>query len=108
MNPFKSFYFDLKGIFTSLLDLREIDMRKKNLHCCFTKINTKKCSLCCTKISMNKVFCKYQTSIKIKISMTCVYKEYEVKIKMAQEQLLQLKMKFLLGFNMKTVIWWTE
>ena len=40
--------------------------------------------------------------------MTCVYKEYEVKIKMAQEQLLQLKMKFLLGFNMKTVIWWTE
>ena len=32
------------------------------------------------------------------------YKEYEVKIKMVQEQWLQLKMKFLLGYNMKTVI----
>ena len=42
--------------------------------------------------------------IKIKISMTCVYKEYEGKIKMAQEQWLQLKLKFVLGYNMKTVI----
>ena len=31
--------------------------------------------------------------------MTCVYKEFQIKIKMVQEQLLQLKMKFLLGFN---------
>ena len=30
--------------------------------------------------------------------MTCVYKEYKVKTKMVQEQLLQLKMKFLLGY----------
>ena len=37
---------------------------------------------------------KSWTSIKIKISMTCVYKEYEVKIKMANEQGLQLKMNF--------------
>ena len=36
--------------------------------------------------------------------MTCVYKEYEVKIKMVQDQWLQLKMKFLLGHNMKIVI----
>ena len=34
--------------------------------------------------------------------MTCLYKEYEVKIKMVQELLLQLKM----GYNMKTVILW--
>ena len=36
--------------------------------------------------------------------MTCVYKEYEVKIKMIQEEWLQLKMKFLLGYNMEIVI----
>ena len=36
--------------------------------------------------------------------MACVYKEYEVKIKMVQEQWLQLKMKFLLGYNMTIVI----
>ena len=36
--------------------------------------------------------------------MTCVYKEYEGKIKVVQEQWLQLKMKYLLGYNMKTVI----
>ena len=40
----------------------------------------------------------------IKISMTCVYKQYEVKTKMVQEQLLQVKMKFLLGYNMKIAI----
>ena len=33
--------------------------------------------------------------------MTCVYKEYEGKIKMVQEQWLQLIMKLLLGWNMK-------
>ena len=31
--------------------------------------------------------------------MTCVYKEYEIKIKMVQEQRLQLKMKFLLNYK---------
>ena len=30
-------------------------------------------------------FCEYWTSIKIKISMTCVSKEYEIKTKMVQE-----------------------
>ena len=49
-------------------------------------------------------FCKYRTSIKIEISMTCVYKEYEVKIKMVQEQWLHLKMKFLLVYYMKIFI----
>ena len=43
-------------------------------------------------------------SIKIKLRMTCVYKEYDIKIKMVQEQWLHLKMKFLLGYNMKIVI----
>ena len=35
---------------------------------------------------------------------TCVYKQYEVKIKKVPEQWLQLKMKFLLGYNMKIFI----
>ena len=34
--------------------------------------------------------------------------EYEVKIKMVQEQWLQLKMKFLLVYNMKFFIKWGE
>ena len=33
-----------------------------------------------------------------------MFKEYEGKTKMVQEQRLQLKMKFLLGSNMKIVI----
>ena len=41
--------------------------------------------------------------MKIKISMVCVHKKYEVK-KMVQEQWLQLKIKFLLDYNMKIVI----
>ena len=36
--------------------------------------------------------------------MTCVCKEYEGKIKVIQEQWLQLKMKFLLGYIMKAII----
>ena len=36
--------------------------------------------------------------------MTCVYKEYEVKIKMVLKQLLQLKIKFSFGYNMEIVI----
>ena len=31
--------------------------------------------------------------------MTCVYKEYEVKIKMVQEQWLKLKIKFVIGLQ---------
>ena len=37
----------------------------------------------------------------MKTNITFVYKEYEGKIKMVQGQWLQLKMKLLLGFNMK-------
>ena len=37
--------------------------------------------------------------------MTCVYKEYEVKIKMVQEQWLWLEIEFLLDYNMKIVTW---
>ena len=48
-------------------------------------------------------FCKYWTSIKIKTSMTCMYKDYKLKIKMVQEQWLKLKMKSLWGSNMKMV-----
>ena len=47
--------------------------------------------------------------------MACVYKEYRGKIKMVQEQQLQLKIKILLAFNMKTIyqcegmnLWWGE
>ena len=53
---------------------------------------------------LKTAFCEYKTSIKIKISMTCVYKEYEIKTKMLREHWLQLKMKFLLGYEMKIVI----
>ena len=55
---------------------------------------------------LKTTFIKYWTSTKIKNNMTCVYKEYEGKIKMVEEQWLQLKMKFLLGYNMKIVIYW--
>ena len=40
--------------------------------------------------------------------MTCVSKEYEIKTKMDQEQWLQLKMLFLLGYNLKIVVQWGE
>ena len=33
-----------------------------------------------------------------------MYKDYDVKIKMVQEQWLQLKMTFLLGYNLNIVI----
>ena len=33
-------------------------------------------------------------------------KEYEIKTKMEQEQWLQLRMLFLLGYNLKIVVWW--
>ena len=46
--------------------------------------------------------------LNIKISMTCVFKENEVNMKMVQEQWLQLKIKFLLGYNMKIAIYWGE
>ena len=40
--------------------------------------------------------------------MTCVYNNCEGKIKIVQEQWLQLEMKFLLGHNMKIVIYLGE
>ena len=48
--------------------------------------------------------CKYWTLIQFKIGMTCVCKEYEGKIKIVQEPWLQLKMNFILAYNMKNVI----
>ena len=48
---------------------------------------------------LKTTFCKYWTLIKIKNSINCGYKEYEVKIKMEQEQWLQLKIKFLLNYT---------
>ena len=39
-------------------------------------------------------------SIKPKLAWP-VYKKYEIKTKMVQEQWLQLKMKILVGYNMK-------
>ena len=56
-----------------------------------------------TFFKAKKAFCEYWTSIKMKINMACVSKEYEVKTKMEQEQWLQLKMLFLLGYNLKIV-----
>ena len=41
---------------------------------------------------------------KTKLSVTCVYKLYEIKIKMVAEQRIHLNMKFLLGHNMLIVI----
>ena len=36
--------------------------------------------------------------------MTCVSKEYEIKTKMEQEQWLQLKMLFLLGYDLQNFV----
>ena len=54
--------------------------------------------------SVKAKFRKYWTSIKIKIGMTSMYKDYELEIKMVPEQWLQLKMKSLWRCNMKIVI----
>ena len=48
-------------------------------------------------LNLEATFCKFWTSIKIKFSMICVYKEYEVEIKMVQKW---LKKRFLLGCNL--------
>ena len=62
---------------------------------------------------LKTTFCEYWTAIKIKINMTCVPKVYEIE-KMEQKQWLQLKMLFLLGYNLKIVggggikIWWGD
>ena len=56
--------------------------------------------------TLKTAFCEYWTSIKIKISTTCVSKEYGMKTKMVHEQWLQLKMKFLVGYNLTIVTKW--
>ena len=62
---------------------------------------------------LKTAFCEYWTSIKIKISMICVSKEYKIKTKMVQEQWLQLKMTFLFFYWVELTfggegikIWW--
>ena len=50
---------------------------------------------------LKAAFCEYWTLIEIKINMTKVSKEYEIKTKMEQEQWLLLKKLFLLGYNLK-------
>ena len=59
-------------------------------------------------LKLRAAFRGYWMSIKIKINITCVSKEYEIKTKMEQEQWLQLKILFLLGYNLKTVVWWGD
>ena len=68
-----------------------------------------------TFFKLKRAFYEYWTSIKIKINMACVSKVYEIKTKREQEHWLQLKMWFLLGYNLKSVlfvgeggikIWW--
>ena len=53
---------------------------------------------------LKTAFCEYWTSIEIKINMTQVSKEDEVKTKIEQEQWQHVKMLFLLGYNLKIVI----
>ena len=53
---------------------------------------------------LKRSFCEYWTLVKIKISMSCMYKECEIKIKLVQKQRLQIKMAFLLGYNLKIFI----
>ena len=57
-------------------------------------------------LRLKATFSKYWTLIKVKINISCVYKEYEGKTKMVQKQWLQLNTKFL--YNMKTVICWGD
>ena len=54
-----------------------------------------------TFLKLKTRFFKYWISIKIKISLTCMYKDYKFEIKMVQEQWLQLKMKSFWRSDMK-------
>ena len=53
---------------------------------------------------LKTAFCEYWASTKIKISMTCVSKEYGIKTKIVHKQWLKLNMLFLLSYNLKIVI----
>ena len=57
---------------------------------------------------LKSAFYEYWTSIKIKISMTCMFKEYKIKTKMVKKHWRHLKMMFLLGCNLKIVFKWGE
>ena len=68
-------------------------------------------------LSKKMAFCEYWTSIKIKISMTCVSKEYKIKTKMVHEQWLQLKWSLYWVITWKLLfsggrgrinLWWKE
>ena len=52
-------------------------------------------------LKLKTTSCRYRISIKIKISMTCVYKEYEVKNGTGA---MTTAKNFLLGYNMKIAI----
>ena len=52
---------------------------------------------------LETAFCEYQISIKIKINMTCMFREYEIKT-MEQEQCLHLKI--LLVLKIYLVLTW--
>ena len=55
-------------------------------------------------LKLKKAFFECWTSIKTKINMTCVSKQYGIKTKLEQEQRLQLKMLFLLGHDL-IIVW---
>ena len=57
-----------------------------------------------TILTIWTTFCTYWLSIKIKISMTCKYPEYSIKMKIVWQLWTQFKMKFLLSYNMEIVI----
>ena len=54
-----------------------------------------------TILTIWTTFCTYWLSIKIKISMTCKYQEYSIKMKIVWQVWTQFKMKFLLSYNME-------
>ena len=57
-------------------------------------------------LKLKTTFYRYWTLIKSKISVTCVYKEYEVKTKIVQEQWIQLNMKFSFFQGRREELYW--
>ena len=63
---------------------------------------------------LKATICKYWTLVKIKVDMTCACKEYEVKLKILQEQWLQLQLKFFWFITRKLLfsgwinLWWRQ
>ena len=54
-------------------------------------------------LKLRTAFCEYWISIKVKISMTCVRKEYEIKTN-GTGAMTTAKKDFFKGYNMKIVI----